>query len=55
MLLWVDVGYACGGVIFKNGIAVHSAPIFKWMKGKTTRQVLSWKRIKRYKFLSEGN
>lgn len=51
-LLWLDVGYACGGVICNDkGIVVRTAPIFNWMKGKQASQVLSWKRIKKYHFV----
>jgi hypothetical protein len=33
-LFWVDTGYACGGVICRNGQVMDAAPIFRWMIGK---------------------
>lgn len=53
-LLWLDVGYACGGIVCDdNGIIVDTAPIFSWWKGKHVKEILKWKRIKNYEHISE--
>lgn len=45
-LIQIDTGYACAGIIVKNGIVQHAAPIFKWMVGKEWWKVKQWRRIK---------
>lgn len=45
MLIQIDTGYACAGIIVENGIVVITAPIFKWMKGKEWVKVKSWRKI----------
>lgn len=39
-LIWLDAGYACGGVVLDQaGRVTDAAPIFRWMKGKTWRHI----------------
>jgi len=45
-LIQIDTGYACAGIIVKQGIVCVTAPIFKWMKGKRWDQVKTWRKIK---------
>jgi len=33
-LYWIDVNYACYGVIVENGIIIETSPIAKWATGK---------------------
>ena len=42
--LWrVTTAYACGGIIVELGVVVETAPIFRWMFGKTLEEVRRWK------------
>jgi hypothetical protein len=34
--------YACAGIILQNNVVTDTAPIFKWMKGKTLQEVENW-------------
>lgn len=44
MQLWqIDVGYACAGIeVGKNNWVQHTAPIFKWMTGKSISEIQRW-------------
>jgi hypothetical protein len=44
MQLWqIDVGYACAGIeVGKNNWVQHTAPIFKWMMGKSILEIQHW-------------
>jgi len=47
MLLQVDTGYACAGVVVNgDDIVVDAAPIFRWMKGKAWSSVKHWRKIR---------
>jgi len=48
-MYWIDTGWACGGVIVKNDIIVHCAPIFKRFKGQPIVNLLNWSQIKQWK------
>jgi hypothetical protein len=56
-LYWIDINYACFGIITKNKIVKETAPIGKWMKGKHIKYIRQWvdkkdgetKRIRRKK------
>lgn len=34
-LYWIDINYACFGIIVKDNIIVEAPPIAKWATGKT--------------------
>lgn len=36
---WIDVHYACFGIISTAGIVTEAAPIAAWMKGKTLQEI----------------
>ena len=50
-LLQVDTGYACFGVVVRNGIVVEAAPIAKWAVGKSLADVVEHFKRKRAKVL----
>jgi len=37
-LYWIDVNYACYGIIVKNGIIIEAPPIAKWATGKSFKE-----------------
>jgi hypothetical protein len=39
LLIWVDLPWACFGMIALNGVVVEAAPIAGWAKGKMVREV----------------
>lgn len=41
-LFWVDIGYACFGVESKDDKVIYTAPIVKWMTGKTLKEIKPW-------------
>jgi hypothetical protein len=41
-LYWVDVHYACFGLLIASNRIVDAAPIARWMVGKTTQEVKPW-------------
>lgn len=42
MLYLVTLSYACFGIVVLDGYIATSAPIGKWMVGKTLAEVESW-------------
>ena len=46
---YIDIKYACFGIIENNGIIVKAAPICKWMIGKTLSYIKNWVNFKRGK------
>ena len=44
-LFQVTTASACGGVLVDDGLVVGSAPIFKWMRGKSWDQGARWSKI----------
>ena len=41
-LFWIDLGYATFGIISIDNVIVDSAPIAKWMRGKTLQEINPW-------------
>jgi len=41
-LFHIDIHYACFGIIALNGIIMGSAPIARWMVGKSLKEVKPW-------------
>jgi hypothetical protein len=41
-MFWVDIHYACFGVISEDSVIIDTAPIFMWAKGKTLAEVKNW-------------
>ena len=42
---WVDAGFACFGMVARNGVVYRVAPVCKWAKGKQLSEVVAyWKR-----------
>lgn len=39
---WIDIHYACFGIISQDGIVTDTAPIAAWMKGKSLQEVKPW-------------
>ena len=50
VLIQIDTGYACAGIIVQNGIVRTTAPIFRWMIGKNWNKVKTWRRIKTVRY-----
>ena len=42
MLWWIDIKYACFGIVSKDHVVVQTAPIARWMIGKRIDEVLFW-------------
>jgi len=42
MIYQLDTGYGCGAVIVRAGKIVDTAPIFKWMRGKTMETAINY-------------
>lgn len=38
----IDLGYACFGMQSINGTVTETAPIGKWMVGKTLQEIKPW-------------
>lgn len=38
-LFWVDLHFACIGIVAVDGIVSHVAPIAGWMKGKKLEEI----------------
>lgn len=47
ILYWIDVGYACFGVVSLNNKIIDAAPIAKWSIGKNTYEVLKYYKTKK--------
>lgn len=41
-LFLIDVGYACFGIISRDGVIVDAAPIAAWMISKHLTEVKPW-------------
>lgn len=41
-LFWVDIHYACFGIVSINNIITEAPPIATWMIGKTLQCVKPW-------------
>lgn len=54
VLVQIDTGYACAGVMSEDGVITETAPIFKWMVGKTVQEVKKWPKIKSIKVVRRG-
>ena len=39
---WISLSYATFGVESENNIVINTAPIAKWMKGKTLQEIKPW-------------
>jgi len=39
---WVDVHYACFGIVASGEVVTDAAPIAAWMKGKTLQEIRGW-------------
>ena len=42
LLFQIKLPYATAGIVTDRGIVVCTAPIFKWMMGKTIQEVEEW-------------
>jgi hypothetical protein len=38
----IDVSYATFGIIVSNGVVINTAPIGKWMVGKSLSKIQQW-------------
>ncbi len=47
VLYRIELPYACGGILVENGIVKTTAPIFKWMRGKSVESIREWMSTKR--------
>ena len=52
LLVQIDLGYACAGVVVKGGKVVVAAPIFRWMVGKNAAFCQQWVKKKGGSWLS---
>lgn len=52
---WIDIGYATFGVQSENGVVINSAPIAKWMIGKSLQEIKLWLKKKRAKIIELPN
>lgn len=50
-LIWVDLPYACFGLIVRGGRVVDAAPIARWSVGKDERFVADYYRKKGARFV----
>lgn len=48
---YCDIGYATFGIISKDSIVIDTAPIAKWMIGKTLIQIKPWLLSKKAKVI----
>ena len=47
-MLWICLPYACGGVVLDKADRVTQAPpIFRWMVGKSLKEIERWVRSKK--------
>lgn len=54
-LIQIDTGYACAGIIVRDGRVVEAAPIFRWMLGKKWFDVVNWRNIKYWQKVETNN
>lgn len=45
LLLQIDTGYACAGIVVEDGVCTEAAPIFAWMVGKSLEEIKRWRKI----------
>lgn len=45
-LYQITLDYACFGVTLRAGVVVTTAPIARWMKGKTLEEITEWVKSK---------
>lgn len=48
-LYQIKSNYFCAGIIVKNKTIIYTAPIIKWMKGKSIRFIKQYCRNKNFK------
>jgi len=54
-LIYIDSGFACGGVVIENGIVTDCAPIFrKWFKNKSKEQCIKIIKSNSWKYQVKG-
>ena len=41
-LFWINVHYACFGIVVRDDKVIHTAPIAKWLIGKKMSEVQQW-------------
>ncbi len=41
-LYWIDIGYACFGIVAKDGTVIDAAPIVRWMIGQSLANIKPW-------------
>ena len=41
-VFWIDIGYACFGILASGTLIVDCAPIANWMHGKTLAEIKPW-------------
>lgn len=54
MLVQIDTGRACAGIIVEKGLVIEAAPIFSWMVGKSLESIKRWRRIKKLDIIRES-
>lgn len=42
VMYYLDTGYGCGAVVAQDGKITDTAPIFKWMRGKTLEKTIEY-------------
>lgn len=47
-MYWIDVGFACGGVIVEDDIIIDGAPIFKQFFGQPIINLLMWSKTSQF-------
>ena len=50
-LFWIDIKYACFGIISENDKIIQTAPIVKWMIGKSLQEIKPYLKIKKAKVI----
>jgi hypothetical protein len=45
-LYYIDIGYACFGIIVKNYMVIDAPPIARWMIGMHITRINAYKKIK---------
>ncbi len=46
MIVWINLPYACGGIIIQDDIVIYTPPIFHWMKDKYWEECKKWLKSK---------